>query len=530
MAEVRKLVTRWGFQVDLKPLEQMKKSVAEMKAGIRGIATEATAAATTLFVMAETTAKYGKEASLSAQRSGMSVEAFQEMAFAAKKAGVDSEGLTHAMAHMNRSMFEAKTGNHEAMKSFMQLGGGVAQSVLQGKPAQEVFMKIADRIAGMKDESAKAALSMHVFGRAGFQMLPLLNKGSKGFKEMADEAHELGLIMTDADIALSKKFMGSLHGVEGMVIGLKRSIGIGLLAPMIEVFDSFSNWMKINRAVIKQNISSFFLGLGRVLKITLTLFNALAGRLTNLIQPLGGVGNALAFVATGFAVFKSLQIMHGIGLAGLAFAKLASSITLVGDASLLTQAKALAFPILMTIGMIALMGMFEDLIGFSQGMDSVTGELVDMVKAWDPIFAKFGIWGRMITFLFTLPINAAVTALRTMGGVLGSLVSGGGLSGAMDAIKEGVHDFAMTGSNAVTGNGFNFTNQLGFGDTAPKAQNFAPQGSQVPQQNININNTVNVPSGTDPHLVGDRVQDGVSKSLDNALRPAHRAVSSGVEY
>jgi len=73
----RKLVTRWGFQVDLKPLEKMRTSIAELKSGIKGIALEAAASATALFETAETTATLGKQMSLAAQRAGMGVEQFR---------------------------------------------------------------------------------------------------------------------------------------------------------------------------------------------------------------------------------------------------------------------------------------------------------------------------------------------------------------------------------------------------------------------------------------------------------------------
>mgnify|MGYP000373723780 CR=1 FL=1 len=535
MAETqRKLVTRWGFQVDLKPLEKMRTSIAELKSGIKGIALEAAASAAALFETAETTATLGKQMSLAAQRAGMGVEQFQELAFAAKVAGVDTDGLTHAMAHMNRGIFEAKTGNKEAIKSFMMLGGGVAQAALSGRPSQEVFFKIADRIAGMKDQSAKAALAMQVFGRAGFTMLPMLNKGSAGLKEMGEEAQEMGLILDESAIAKSLEFKKALHETESLILGIKRTIGVGLLEPMTKVIKAFSLWIRANRELIKLNITEFFKGLGDILKVTLVVFGAIAKRVTELIKPLGGLGAAAKYAFEAFALFKGAQIVMALGNGLSAINAWIVGLALMESWSLrafYAQVKAAAGPLLMVAGLVLLIALFEDLQGFFTGKDSLTGDLVEWVKSLDPIFEKFGAFGRIITMVLLTPLRAVITTIRTLGGVIGALVGGSGISGAMDAIEEGADAAAKPLMSAFSGKGFNLTSQMGFGDTAPKpgAGDFGPQ-PQGSQANIQNSITVTVPQGTDPHMVGDRVQDGVAKGLDNVLRPAHRALKPALEY
>jgi len=442
---------------------------------------------------------------------------------------------------MNRNIFEAKTGNKEAIKSFMMLGGGVAQAALSGRPSQEVFLKIADRIAGMKDQSAKAALIMQVFGRAGFTMLPMLNKGSAGLKEMGEEAKEMGLILDESAIAKSIEFKKALHETESLILGIKRTIGVGLLAPITEVIKSFSLWIRANREIIKLNITGFFEGLGKILKVTFVIFGVLSKRLTEILKPLGGLGAAAAIAFEAFALFKGAQIINALGAGLVTLDKWLIGLKLLEDFSLkafyaqvklaYAQVKLAAVPLLYVAGLVLLIALFEDLHGFFTGKDSLTGDLVNWVNSLDPVFAKFGAFGRIITMLVLSPIRAVITTIRTLGGVIGALVGGSGISGAMDAIEEGVDAQAKPLMSAFSGKGFNLTSQMGFGDTAPRpsAGDFGPQplGSQA---NIQNSITVTVPQGTDPHMVGDRVQDGVAKGLDNVLRPAHRALKPALEY
>ena len=139
MATVRNLVTKWGFQVDTKPLREMKVAIAEVKSGLIGLGVEATGAALAIFGLAEHTASAAKAAGLAASRSGMGVEEFQKLGAAAKISGIDTESLTMSLAHMNRTIYGAKTGNKEAIKSLMTLGGGVAQAAMSGASTQVVF-------------------------------------------------------------------------------------------------------------------------------------------------------------------------------------------------------------------------------------------------------------------------------------------------------------------------------------------------------------------------------------------------------
>ena len=521
MAETqRKLVTRWGFQVDLKPLEKMHAAIAEMKSGIKGLALEAAGAAIVLFEMAETTAKLGKETALNAQKTGLSTDSFQELAFAAKKTGVDAESLVMSMARLNRATFEAKTGNKEAIKTFMQLGGGVAQAAMSGKSTEEVFMKISERISGMKDQAAKTALVMSILGRSGFQMLPLLNKGPEGIREWMKEAKELGLVLDETAIKKSQEFQEELHGTESLVLGIKRSIGVGLLEPMTEVLKSFSAWIKANRELIKQNLTGLLQGLGNVLKITLVMFNAIAGRLTELIQPLGGVGAMIGYVAAGFAIFKSYQIVTGIGNVISSMLGLAKATEVVAAGAVATDAAFSFWPLIIGVAVLAVIAIIEDLIGFFQGKDSLIGRFLGVFKTEFP--TVFAFLAKMI--------GETVDEFKAMWEVAKVIINGigtaygwvRGLFPNKDSDKSMPMDpKLMQGFEASLPNSMSAKDAQGFGMSTPNSSSLAP-GQMVGGNNINSNITVNVPIGTDPHLVGDRVEDGVSKALNNIIGPANQ--------
>lgn len=535
MATVRKLVTKWGFQVDARPLQEMKMAVSEMKAGIMGLAVEAGAAAAAIFAFAEHTASAGKEASLAASRAGMGVEEFQRLGFVAKKAGVDSEMLTHSLAHMNRSMYEARMGNKEALQSFIRLGGGVAQSALRGAPAQVIFGQIADRIKGMNDPAKQSALAMRIFGRAGFQMLPMLKRGSAGIKELSDEADEMGVILSKDAVAASMEFKSALGEVEHRIHGIKNTIGIALLEPVTKVMRAMALWIKQNRALITQNLTSVIKGMGFAVTVAVKVIGSLIQRLNELLTPLGGVGKAAGVAFGAFAIFKSLQVVSGIGHAAQSIFDVAKAWQFMGFAAMSARVVALSIPILIGAAVLLLIAALEDIVGYFEGKDSLFGRILvgfdEMFAGLSERFAKFGGMVKGLAAVILYPFRAVLGTLKGVSGAIGSLVGGGGLSGAYGAIKDSTKDLVSPLAKIMEGD----ADSLSLSDVTgiasnPRASQLAGQAGAAAPANVQTAITVNVPPGTDPHLVGDRVEDGVAKGLDGILRPANRSLATGVAY
>lgn len=535
MATVRKLVTKWGFQVDAKPLQEMKVAIAEVKSGIMGLAVEAGAAALAIFEFAEHTASAGKEASLAASRAGIGVEEFQRLAFVAKKAGVDAEMLTHSLAHMNRSMYEARMGNKEALQSFIRLGGGVAQAALHGAPANVVFGKIADRIKGMNDPAKQSALAMQIFGRAGFQMLPMLKRGSEGIKELGEEADEMGVILSKDAVAASMEFKGALGEVEHRIVGIKNTIGVALLEPVTKVMKAMGLWIKQNRALITQNITSVIKGMGFAITIAVKVIGSLIGRLNELLTPLGGVGKAAQFAFAAFALFKTYQIASGLGQLAIKAFDAAYAWTYMGNAALLASIKVAALPLAVAAMIVLSIAYLEDLTGYFQGKDSLFGRMYngfnDVFSGLTDKFAQFGGVVKSIAAIVMIPFDGILSKIKAISGAIGALVSGGGISGAMQAMTEAIGGRVNPFVKLFQGEADNISlSDISGIAPGPRASQLSSQSGANTAHNIQTAITVNVPPGTDPNLVGDRVEDGVSKGLDNILRPANRSLSPGVSY
>ena len=160
------------------------------------------------------------------------------------------------------------------------------------------------------------------------------------------------------------------------------------------------------------------------------------------------------------------------------------------------------------------------MIAFFRGEGSLTGVIVaEIGKAVDFVGEKFnelpGIVQGVMALILT-PIRVAISAVRTLGGVLGAL-SGGDFGGALDAIKEGVLN--VVDPSKVTGQGIG--GLLGFGPTQG-----ATGGNTTNTANAEVN--VTVPPGTDPEEAGQFVRQGVSEGLLDIFQETQRQVVSPI--
>ena len=102
------------------------------------------------------------------------------------------------------------------------------QKLPNGSDPKEELLKLADRIAAIKDPAEKAKLAMDSFGKGGMGMLPILDKGRKGVADMGAQFSKFSAeeikAMADADAALDA-FSNKMTVWTGSLLGSISSAG-----------------------------------------------------------------------------------------------------------------------------------------------------------------------------------------------------------------------------------------------------------------------------------------------------------------
>lgn len=318
-----------------------------------------------------------------AARTGLATRAYQELGYAAKQTGSSVEELEAGLTAQNRAVQAAI----DAGDRQIEVAKGVELSLYDTNGAlltqEQLLYRASDAIASARSEQESLAIATSMYGRGGAALLPMLKAGSAGLGTMAKRAEALGIVMSDASIAVGDEFGDKLDDVTGLVAGLKNAIGVMLLPTLTDMLVRFSDWYQANREVIGQKLEKWV----GVVIAGLELLEEAVVNVNAAVQTIGGWETIfLALAAAGSvvaAVWGGAQMVKAWGAIGalvevlkVGLAAGASAAGLVvGDFALIVGAVALAaLQAAAAIGSIVLV--VQDLWTYMQGGDSVFGRLL----------------------------------------------------------------------------------------------------------------------------------------------------------
>ena len=164
-----------------------------------------------------------------AQISGLSIGMMQKLSFAAKMSDIDSSELAKGMRLLSKNMEQSSQGTGEATKWFQLMGVSVKDSSGNLIPLDMMLGQIADKFSTWKDGPAKIAASLALFGRSGESLIPILNRGSTGMRELYSEAEKLGVVLDDKVVQAGAHAETAFKHFESQISSLKIS-----LSPLVE--------------------------------------------------------------------------------------------------------------------------------------------------------------------------------------------------------------------------------------------------------------------------------------------------------
>jgi len=170
-----------------------------------------------------------------AVKTGVSVEMLTSLELAAKQNGVSMDQLATSIRMMYRSMNEAAEGTKESADAYERLGVNVRDASGKLKSGNEAFLEVADAVAKIQNPAERSAMAMKVFGRAGSEMLPMLEGGKEALKGYIDEARRLGLIYTDEDAKRGAAFNDQLDAFTKVLTRLKETVAMWPMKQMTKV-------------------------------------------------------------------------------------------------------------------------------------------------------------------------------------------------------------------------------------------------------------------------------------------------------
>lgn len=206
----------------------------------------ATVAAGGLMGVATKTAETTDRIDKMSQKLGLSREGFQEWDFIMSQSGANIDSMQSGMKTLVNQFDELGKGGKVATDAFGRLG--LNYDDLAGKSREEIFETTISALQNMEDETERAAIANDLLGRSGSELAPLLNAGAGAVEEMKQQAHDLGLVISDDAVDAGVQFTDTMDQ-------LKRSFGAmatGIGASVFPMMQEFAEFVLANMPMIQE--------------------------------------------------------------------------------------------------------------------------------------------------------------------------------------------------------------------------------------------------------------------------------------
>lgn len=309
------------------------------------------------------------------ETTGVSTDALQEWAYAAKSVGVSASAVESDLAKMQK------------------------QAMWTGRSLESW----ADTFKGMSIPQA------NMWGDAigiSPDTVRLLREGREGIAALRKEAHSVGAVISPEDLKRAAQLKTSVMSLTTQLRAFGTTIAIGTLPMIDKLVTSFKEWLNVNKEWVASNITKFLENLGRVFSELWEDGKKLVDWFKETLGPIGDFGKKL-WEATDWA--KLLK-----GALVLLVAYFAPAIAAFG----------------LAVGaVIALSAAFEDFIAFLEGKDSIIGRLVDSFQEKFPNLAN--LLKNVVVVAFELVTKTAgimwellQNIAKGIGGVVETIITG----------------------------------------------------------------------------------------------------------
>lgn len=182
-------------------------------------------------------AEYGSAIDDASMRTGLSREAIQEYKYVAEQVGTTLEAVTGAVGMMTRGLDTNK-------ERFKELGVQLKNSDGSFRSTTEIFNDTIEKLSQMTDETERDKLAFQVLGRSAQSLLPIFKQGAGGLQALKDEAHDLGIVLSDEAIINSDALGDSLLALKSSMRGLGQAIVADITPALNNLVRGFTDFIE----------------------------------------------------------------------------------------------------------------------------------------------------------------------------------------------------------------------------------------------------------------------------------------------
>lgn len=166
------------------------------------------------------------------QKTGVAIKDIAGLQLWFQKGGTEAGAFESSMIKLSRNIAEGG-------EAFARLGIKTKDANGSLRSNVDVLLDSADAFANLEDGTLKTALAVEMFGKSGAELIPLLNEGSQGLRDMQEMAEKLGLTFDEKTVEAAGQFNDTLDFMAGASQGVARQVAAQLLPTLNSLSESF---------------------------------------------------------------------------------------------------------------------------------------------------------------------------------------------------------------------------------------------------------------------------------------------------
>jgi hypothetical protein len=184
---------------------------------------------------------------------GLSTDAFQEFAYAAKLSGVSAEEFEGSVTKLNKSIAEAATDRtSKAAQAFQQLGVSIKDANGNLRPSETILSGVLTKLNEVPNQAQKTQLALELMGKGAANMLIL---AAENVEKLRQNARDLGIVIPADTIQRAGELNDKLDTLS-LTLKARLVPALVALAPwLVNIVQNFANltsWVGLVNEKIKE--------------------------------------------------------------------------------------------------------------------------------------------------------------------------------------------------------------------------------------------------------------------------------------
>lgn len=226
---------------------EMNEALNKISDGIDAIAQKAIDAAKHIKEMVDSSSGWADDILTTSSQMGIDTDTLQEWQYAGRFIDVTAKDMATAQKTLTKRL---NGDNKDTLATLEKLGVSTTDADGNLRDMTDVMMDAVDALGDIGNETERAQAAMDLFGGAASAMNPLIDAGTEAWKGYCDEAKEIGVVMSEENVAKLGSYNDQLQQQEARLESLKNEISVQVL-PVFEslstavtnVVGAFSDWL-----------------------------------------------------------------------------------------------------------------------------------------------------------------------------------------------------------------------------------------------------------------------------------------------